>query len=213
MCLVEVSPLLSDIQARKLCVQTVLSKNEDDPVYREGASVAHKIPIKWYRNLKDVPNVFTLLVAHEFFDALPIHKFRKTALGYREVLVDIDQGKDMCFRYVLANNETPALKLFLKQEERREEFEVSPESLVVIKEIAARLEQDGGLALIGDYGHAGEGTDTFRAFKKHKQQDPLVEPGTADLTADVDFQLLKNVCIQSNLIGVNLIPFNETGCG
>ncbi|KAK9754141.1 putative S-adenosyl-L-methionine-dependent methyltransferase [Popillia japonica] len=227
-CLVEVSPLLSDIQARKLCVQTVLSKNEDDPVYREGASVAHKIPIKWYRNLKDVPNIFTLLVAHEFFDALPIHKFRKTALGYREVLVDIDQGKDMCFRYVLANNETPALKLFLKQEERREEFdnetpalklflkqeerreefEVSPESLVVIKEIAARLEQDGGLALIGDYGHAGEGTDTFRAFKKHKQQDPLkhkqqdplVEPGTADLTADVDFQLLKNAAVEDGKV-------------
>lgn len=204
-CLVEVSPLLSDIQARKLCVQTVLSKNEDDPVYREGTSVAHKIPIKWYRDLKNVPNIFTLLIAHEFFDALPIHKFRKTASGYREVLIDIDKGKDMCFRYVLANHETPALKLFLKENEKRDEFEVSPQSLVIVKDIATRLEQDGGLALLADYGHVGDGTDTFRAYRKHKQHDPLMEPGTADLTADVDFGMLKNVRILSYMFVLILI--------
>lgn len=32
----------------------------------------------------------------------------------------------------------------------------------------------------------------FQAFKNHKQHDPLSEPGTADLTADVDFDFLKD---------------------
>ncbi len=34
--------------------------------------------------------------------------------------------------------------------------------------------ENGGLALIADYGHMGEEGDTFRAFKHHSQVDPLV---------------------------------------
>lgn len=33
--------------------------------------------------------------------------------------------------------------------------------------------------------------DTFRGFRDHSLWDPLKEPGTADLTADVDFDYLK----------------------
>lgn len=78
-------------------------------------------------------------------------------------------------------------------EECREHFEFSPESLVLSKTIASKLAENGGLCLIADYGHNGEKTDTFRAFKKHKLHDPLKEPGTADLTADVDFSAIKKV--------------------
>lgn len=31
-----------------------------------------------------------------------------------------------------------------------------------------------------------------KAFKSHKLHDPLIDPGTADLTADVDFSYLHN---------------------
>lgn len=96
-------------------------------------------------------------------------------------------------RYVVANNETPATKLFVKQKEARDHVEFSPESLVLAKSIARKVTEHGGLCLIADYGHEGEGTDTFRAFKEHKLHDPLKEPGTADLTADVDFAALKDV--------------------
>ena len=33
----------------------------------------------------------------------------------------------------------------------------------------------------------------FQAFKQHKLHDPLEEPGSADLTADVDFSYLQQV--------------------
>lgn len=33
----------------------------------------------------------------------------------------------------------------------------------------------------------------FQAFRRHALHDPLSEPGTADLTADVDFSYLKKM--------------------
>lgn len=52
-----------------------------------------------------------------------------------------------------------------------------------------------GCFLICDYGYDivvdSKYRDTFRAFRHHELWDPLKEPGTADLTADVDFGYLK----------------------
>ena len=33
----------------------------------------------------------------------------------------------------------------------------------------------------------------FQAFRQHELHEPLVEPGSADLTADVDFSYLKEL--------------------
>ena len=190
--LVEISPYLCDLQARRLCPQTNVASNEDALVYREGKTV-NGTTVRWYRHLKDVPNMFTLLVAHEFFDALPIHKLKRVGTHYREILVDIVDNKEDSFRYVMSSKDTVASKLYINKNETREHVEISPESLNLMKEISGRITSDGGLALIADYGHEGESKDTFRAFSKHKQVDPLVMPGASDLTADVDFAALKRV--------------------
>jgi len=47
----------------------------------------------------------------------------------------------------------------------REHVEQSPDSGVVVQELATRIASDGGFALIADYGHSGEKTDTFRVSK------------------------------------------------
>ena len=70
--------------------------------------------------------------------------------------------------------------------------------MVITEHLSTFLQQFGGFALIVDYGHDGDKTDTFRAFRNHKQHDPLVDPGTADLTADVDFSLVKKIAEKEN---------------
>jgi SAM-dependent MidA family methyltransferase len=51
--------------------------------------------------------------------------------------------------------------------------------------------RDEGAALIIDYGHAHSGLgDTLQAVMRHAFTDPLRAPGTADLTAHVDFEAL-----------------------
>src|SRR5260370_7047534 len=57
--------------------------------------------------------------------------------------------------------------------------------------IAARVRDQGGAALIIDYGHVRSDVgDTFQAIARHSFTDPLKNPGQADITAHVDFQAL-----------------------
>ena len=52
--------------------------------------------------------------------------------------------------------------LQVDKSEKREHLEVSPESALVIQALSQRISEDGGCALIADYGHDGEKGDTFR---------------------------------------------------
>ena len=107
--LVEVSPYLSNIQKKCLC-KTVNKKiselPEDSQHYKESESL-YGSPVRWYNNISDLPQTFTLFLAHEFFDALPIHKLVKVDQGWREVLIDLNR-EDSTLRYVLSRDRTPA---------------------------------------------------------------------------------------------------------
>ncbi|MEQ2174630.1 hypothetical protein GOODEAATRI_009829 [Goodea atripinnis] len=71
--------------------------------------------------------------------------------------------------------------------------DVPAEGGVIVQQLARRIEEEGGAALIADYGHDGTGTDTLRGFKGHQLHDVLSTPGSADLTADVDFSFLRRM--------------------
>uniref|UniRef100_A0A3P8NZ84 Protein arginine methyltransferase NDUFAF7 n=1 Tax=Astatotilapia calliptera TaxID=8154 RepID=A0A3P8NZ84_ASTCA len=189
--LVEVSPALSLLQAQNLTGNRSQEADaEDDLVYRRGETEAG-LPVSWYRRLDDVPTGFSIFVAHEFFDALPIHKFqdgerleggvgghRPREAGHAEVCrgAGSDPGLDVA-----------------RADEKRDHVEVSAEGGVIVQQLARRIIEDGGAALIIDYGHNGTKTDTFRGFKGHQLHDVLASPGSADLTADVDFNYLRRM--------------------
>lgn len=191
--LVEVSPALSRIQAQTLTGNHSQEADaKDEPVYRHGETAAG-LPVSWYRRLEDVPSGFSIFLAHEFFDALPIHKFQRTKKGWREVMVDIDPEKPGQLRFVVVPSPTLASSTLVEADERRGHVEVCAEGGVFVQQLARRIENDGGAALIADYGHDGTKTDTFRGFKGHQLHDVLSSPGSADLTADVDFSYLRKM--------------------
>lgn len=167
--LVEVSPYLSELQANRLCFQHNETKKEDldsVPYYRKGESVSG-IEIYWYRQLDEVPKSFSIYLAHEFFDALPAHKFQRTDNNWREILIDIDKTKENHFQFVSSTAMTPMLGLFLtrpwiNRESLSNHIEYSVDTEQTIDAIANRIERDGGFGLVMDYGHSGERGDTFR---------------------------------------------------
>ncbi|XP_012330849.2 protein arginine methyltransferase NDUFAF7, mitochondrial isoform X1 [Aotus nancymaae] len=190
--LVEVSQKLSEVQALTLTEEKVpLERNAESPVYMKGVTKSG-IPIFWYRDLHDVPKGHSFYLAHEFFDVLPVHKFQKTPQGWREVFIDIDPQVSDKLRFVLAPSATPA-EVFIQHDETRDHIEVCPDAGVIIEELSRRIALTGGAALVADYGHDGTKTDTFRGFCGHKLHDVLIAPGTADLTADVDFSFLRRM--------------------
>lgn len=212
--LVEVSPALAQIQAEKLSGEKLTVKqasqltdqynaistdNQRKPYYT--CTTKYGPTVSWYKSLPEVPVEYSFFVAHEFFDALPICKFQKTAdKGWCEVMVDINPDKDSPnqFRFVLSPGSTPNSTGYLKHtrpNDPRDHIEIAPFSGVLILQIAERIKQKGGLALIADYGHFGEKTDTLRGFKNHKLHDVLCDPGTADITADVDFSFFRYLCL------------------
>lgn len=136
-----------------------------------------------------------LIVANEFLDALPIQQLVRSAEGWRERMVGLN-GDELV--YVVGD--TPVDHLVPPSWRKAPQgtlIETSRASVAVVAEIALRLKEQGGAALIIDYGgrelSAGA---TLQALKAHKKVDPLKFPGEADLTAHVDFELLQPVAVR-----------------
>ena len=143
----------------------------------------------WHDHFSGLPEGALLLVANEFFDALPVRQFQRTAAGWRERLVDAGDGG---FRLVLAPGTQAALvPEALRGAAEGSICEVSPDAVALARAIAERLVRCGGAALIVDYGHAESAVgDTLQAVKGHARFEVLSAPGSADITAHVDFAAL-----------------------
>uniref|UniRef100_A0A8C9H5S1 Protein arginine methyltransferase NDUFAF7 n=1 Tax=Piliocolobus tephrosceles TaxID=591936 RepID=A0A8C9H5S1_9PRIM len=140
----------------------------------------------------DILRVFTQLGSVLKNCDISVHLVEKTLQGWREVFIDIDPQVSDKLRFVLAPSATPA-EAFIQHDETRDHVEVCPDAGVIIEELSQRIALTGGAALVADYGHDGTKTDTFRGFCGHKLHDVLIAPGTADLTADVDFSYLRRM--------------------
>ena len=140
---------------------------ETSPVLR--AAQARRLPgAMWHDRIETLPDRPLLLIANEFFDALPVRYW----VGEQER------------RVTIANN---ALG-FTAAGPIRED---SPARDAATTDLARHLAQHGGAALIIDYGHDGVGKgETLQAVRAHVFSDPLADSGEQDLTAHVDFVAL-----------------------
>ncbi len=164
--LVETSPVLVDKQKRVLA---------DVPV-----------DCHWHASLDTVPDGPAIVIANEFFDALPLRQFVRHDGAWRERLVGI--AEDGTLRFGLAPE--PNREIAVKGREGAV-VEWPMAGIAVMRDLAARLVQQGGAALVIDYGHTRSGlADTLQAIRNHGFTDVLAEPGEADVTAHVDFSQL-----------------------
>jgi len=170
---------------------------ETSPALRErqkAALTVAGVPISWHDHLEEIPEGPTLIVANEFFDALPVRQFIATERGWCERLVGLD-GQALAFGLrpepEASLGRPPRLGAVL-------EWPVA--GLAVATRIARRLVRQTGAALFVDYGYWGPAFgDTLQAVKGHAYADPLADPGEADLTTHVDFHRLAQAAAGENL--------------
>jgi NADH dehydrogenase [ubiquinone] 1 alpha subcomplex assembly factor 7 len=148
------------------------------------------VPFSWHKTLPDVPEGPMILLANEFFDALPVHQAVMCADGWHERVVKIDENGKL--RFSIARDPIPLFEQLLPRGLRAQIgaiFEWRTDQTAL--ELGRRVRQSEGAALVIDYGHAkSEPGDTLQALSKHNYADPLLSPGLVDLTAHVDFQAL-----------------------
>jgi NADH dehydrogenase [ubiquinone] 1 alpha subcomplex assembly factor 7 len=143
----------------------------------------------WHARFDDVPQGPMLLVANEFFDALPVRQFEKTPRGWVERMVGLAPD-GATLRLALAPGVTPYAAV-LPDAPSGAQAEICEAGLALAAAIGARLERDGGSALIVDYGYdrGGRGA-SLQAVRSHRGADILDRPGETDISAHVDFAAL-----------------------
>jgi NADH dehydrogenase [ubiquinone] 1 alpha subcomplex assembly factor 7 len=164
---------------------------------KQAVNVPHAV---FHDNIENLPDTGPLLIiANEFFDALPVRQLILTHAGWRERVVGRDRGTK--FAAMPGSQSMDALiPEAYKNSPVGSIFETSPDATGVMYELAARLAKQGGVMLIVDYGYAQPGLgSTLQAVKNHHPADPFTDPGDCDLTAHVNFFELGNLARMRDL--------------
>lgn len=219
--MIEMSPRLAKIQKETLEKRNGLTSQ-----------------VTWYSLIEQVEkddSGFTAFLAHEYLDALPVHKFVRDPKtnAWRELVIDYDANQEL--RFCISRQPSLASRLLIPEDFKGDHFEACPQAALQLERVSERLNSSTrGCMLICDYGfeqsfdkqsgnekstNTSSGPirhdrDTFRAFKNHESWPPLKDPGEADLTADVDFSYLKRHLRDKSLIfgSVDQATF-LTSCG
>ena len=140
--------------------------------------------------LQQVPvGAAVILVGNEVFDCLPARQFVRTDVGWAEQRIGLDADGALVFG--LAPPPAGALTDLPVEAPVGAVVERSPAQTALAAEIGARIAEDGGAALVTDYGCDREAFgDTLQAVSRHARVDPLATAGDADLTMHVDFPAL-----------------------
>ncbi|KAL6554553.1 hypothetical protein OROHE_007576 [Orobanche hederae] len=203
--MIEVSPALKKIQKKTLKCDD--EDGVDTGADENNASTLTVTPVSWHSTLGRFPPVCPqLLLPMNSLTPYLFLSFRypllggkhKASRGWCEKMIDVVE--DSKFRVVLSPQPTPATLYLLNRRKRAhneelkklEHVEVCTKAMDLTQSIAKRIRSDGGGALIIDYGLDLIVSDSLQAIRKHKFVDMLDDPGSADLSAYVDFPAIRH---------------------
>jgi NADH dehydrogenase [ubiquinone] 1 alpha subcomplex assembly factor 7 len=145
----------------------------------------------WHSRLEEVPDGPAIVLANEFFDALPVRHHVRGPAGWHERVVGITADGELGFGLTPFAASDEAVPQKLRDAAEGTIVETSPESTAIATRLGARLAAQGGAALIIDYGYDKTAPgETLQALKAHTFHNPLSALGDADLTAHVNFAAL-----------------------
>ncbi|OQW46515.1 MAG: methyltransferase [Proteobacteria bacterium SG_bin6] len=172
---------------------------ETSPVLR-AAQAERVADAAWHDSIETLPDdVPLLIVANEFFDALPIRQLVRGRDAWHERLVAC---QDTLFLPIAG----PAVPEAIIPEPLRTAppgavIETSPASVAIARALAERLARQGGALLAIDYGYEGPALgETLQAVRAHAFVNPFEAPGEHDLTAHVDFATLAAALAQGGAV-------------
>jgi NADH dehydrogenase [ubiquinone] 1 alpha subcomplex assembly factor 7 len=197
----------------EFCAAVVVHLVELSPILQaqqERALADAGVPVFWHSTLAEVPKGPAIILANEFFDALPVNQVVKTECGWHERRIQIDASGQLAF--TIAPEPIPFFHTLLPPALRAPRagaiFEWRADTAAM--ELGRRAADNRGAALVIDYGHTETSLgETLQAVGQHAYADPLASPGSLDLTAHVDFQALTRAVEAMGAIGFGPIEQSQ----
>jgi len=154
---------------------------------------------KYLQNFDNFEDGPVLVVANEFFDALPIRQFVRKPDGWHERQIGLVEGKR-----AFGLSPTPIPAEAMPEAVAKAEFDTMLEvcfgAAEVTTQLAKVIYRQGGSLLAIDYGYGHTQTgDTLQGVRNHAYADVLEAPGETDISAHVDFGALANVARKAGL--------------
>ena len=181
---------------------------EINPVFRQtqkthlADSVAGKII--WHDSIATLPPGPLLVIANEFFDALPIHRLVARNGSWVEQKITATDGN-----LAVIEAGTPADDVIansnLAPQPDGTIAEICPDGIQIARHLSAHIAQHGGAMLIIDYGKDNPLGDTLQGVCNHKPCDILSAPGCVDLCAWVDFSSLRSAAQASGVMATAMV--------
>jgi NADH dehydrogenase [ubiquinone] 1 alpha subcomplex assembly factor 7 len=166
---------------------------EISPVLRE-AQKQSVDNAQWYESVEKLPFRPSIVIANEFFDAIPIRQFEQQDGKVYERVIGLTDH-ELSFALLPSQKANPFLSDGV--------FEDSAARSGVAFTLGHLIKENGGAGLIIDYGHRKSALgDTLQALKAHTPRSLLETPGQADITSHVDFEELARA-FQSAGVAVN----------
>lgn len=159
---------------------------------------------RWESGLDTVAAGPSIILGNEYLDCMPIRQAIRHKGVWRERVVGLSPDGSERFIFGLGPHLSKAdiseIAPDLREAEDGTLVELRLADASVIDQIAARFKAHPGYAIFIDYGSDGpEAGDTLQALKAHEKVDPLAAPGTADLTAWVDFDRIARLARNAGL--------------
>lgn len=163
------------------------------------------LPIQWKRNIHALPQKPCFIIANEFLDALPIRQFVHEEQETKERVLGTKDDA-LIFKTDTPNHIPSKLESLIRASKHQDGADTAnileyPEAAIhVMQELSAHLNTHGGMMVLVDYGYR-EYTfgDSLQALKDHQYVDILSDIGEADITAHVNFALMRDAAEAAGL--------------
>ncbi len=163
--------------------------------------------INWIKNLSEIKNDgIAIIIANEFFDALPIKQFIYNDFRWFERVIKFNQAQDeFYFCKNEAKNPPENILKFSKIKKPRNDNikEFCPDLSNFIKQISQIININNGLFLCFDYGYLqSDYGDSLQALYKNKFSNIFQNIGEADITAHIDFEYISEELKKHNISNI-----------
>lgn len=146
-----------------------------------------------------------IVVANEFFDAMPIRQYQKSGGAWHERVIGLVEDARAWGLSPVAMP-ADAVPETVRAAEEGAVWETSPAAAATMASLGARLSARTGVAIAIDYGYAEtQPGETLQAVGGHRHADPLADPGENDLTAHVDFEALAGAASDAGAVAHALL--------